>query len=238
MRRGVPVVEVSDRGNLGGVGSPDRKVSSIDAIDADRMSAELFVESKMAPLVKEINVVIGQKRKIGSRRWRKPHSDYYLWTCWPDAMNCRHRSLRQRVSSRIVRMQNLKNPGDRNVDELRTVIELIAQLVSCLLQKMDIQQESQLIARFWQEWCLRGGIQIASQIRDRHPTVPKARPSSQPHGIFRPGSFTFQLYHRGVIEGAQHAGHVAQRRPLYTPLAERPRRLALKIYDDEVFSGK
>src|SRR5262245_30074410 len=88
MRRGVPVVEVSDRGNLGGVGSPDRKVSSIDAIDADRMSAELFVESKMAPFVKEINVVIGQKRKIGSRRWRKPHSDYYLWTCWPDAMNC------------------------------------------------------------------------------------------------------------------------------------------------------
>ena len=39
------------------------------------------------------------------------------------------------------------------------------------------------------------------------------------------------------MERAQHAGDVAQRRALEPPLAERPRRLALEVDDDEVAAG-
>ena len=39
---------------------------------------------------------------------------------------------------------------------------------------------------------------------------------------------------RGIVEGAQHARHVLQRRMLALALAERTRRLALKVRDDEV----
>ena len=42
---------------------------------------------------------------------------------------------------------------------------------------------------------------------------------------------------RGVVERAQHAGDVAQRRALEPPLAERARRLALEVDDDEVLAG-
>ena len=42
---------------------------------------------------------------------------------------------------------------------------------------------------------------------------------------------------RRVVERAQHAGHVAQRRALDPPLAERPRRLALEVDDHEVVAG-
>jgi hypothetical protein len=39
------------------------------------------------------------------------------------------------------------------------------------------------------------------------------------------------------MERAQHAGDVAQRRPLETALAERPMRFALEIDEDKIFAG-
>ena len=42
----------------------------------------------------------------------------------------------------------------------------------------------------------------------------------------------------GVMERAQHPGHVAERRAFDTAFAHRPRRLTLEIDDHEVLAGK
>ena len=42
---------------------------------------------------------------------------------------------------------------------------------------------------------------------------------------------------RGVVERADHARHIPQRRPLEAALAQRPGRLALEVDDHEVAAG-
>src|SRR6058998_412583 len=59
MARSIPAVEISQDGDLRSIGCPDRKVGSGLTPRIQDVGAELLVESKMTPFVKEIGVVSG-----------------------------------------------------------------------------------------------------------------------------------------------------------------------------------
>src|SRR2546428_12624136 len=72
--------------------------------------------------------------------------------------------------------------------------------------------------------------------------MPEAASDLECRRIFRANDRAFRLAVndgvRCVMERAQHPGHVAQRATLDAALAERPRRLAFEVDDDEVVAGE
>src|SRR5439155_2265686 len=74
------------------------------------------------------------------------------------------------------------------------------------------------------------------------PAVPEAASGLKSVDVFAADDRALRLteHHgiRRVVEGAQHAGHVAYCAPLDAALAQRPCRLALEVDDHEVVAGK
>jgi hypothetical protein len=158
----VPTVEISQHGNLLGVGSPNGEIGSIDIIDTVRMGAELIIEPKVASFVEQINIVIAKNRKIGYCGFSKSHRLSPLNELVTSYDVSPGRRSLELASSRVARMQNIENAYDWNVNEIGAVIELVGQFVGGFFEQVDIQQESQLVARCRQEARLRRGVQIAA----------------------------------------------------------------------------
>src|SRR5207247_6043831 len=83
--------------------------------------------------------------------------------------------------------------------------------------------------------------EIRAQERGAHFPMPEARGVLERADVLAADDRALRLpVHHGVrrvVERAEHAGHVAQRAALDAALAERPRRLALEVDDDEVVAG-
>src|SRR5205807_6078236 len=113
----------------------------------------------------------------------------------------------------------------RDADPVRSVVELVPELVQGLLDQHDVQQEVSLVHVGRQEGSAGRRRQVGLHERLR--------------GQLRPGRAVRDLDRlAGIGEGAQHPGHVLERPALEPPLAQRSRRLALEVDDDEVAAGE
>src|SRR5262245_39250950 len=119
--------------------------------------------------------------------------------------------------------------------------ELVAQLVDALLEQQHRQRHLPLLARVRQQARALGVVAVGAQERGPDPARPEHRPALQACRILpRRDPARAQALERRVrrvIEGADHAGYVAQRRALQPPLRQRPRGLALEVGDEEVVAG-
>src|SRR5919197_698350 len=92
MRRVVPPINLTHHEDLTGSGSPYRKVRTLPAISVHKVSAEFFVQAIMTALVEEIEVLVGEKAYIMTRR-----SDGVHGVCAPNRYRNKllvYRSLR------------------------------------------------------------------------------------------------------------------------------------------------
>ena len=138
-------------------------------------------------------------------------------------------------------------PADRDADPVGPVVELVADLVERLLEQVGVELDAPRRA------CGRpGGGRVPSIAREvaargtpPTPTPPTARRGRRAARARCSSLRTVRARRlrrstdvRRVVERAQHAGDVAERRPLQAPLAERARRFAFEVEDDEVAPGR
>src|SRR5665647_3105730 len=144
-------------------------------------------------------------------------------------------------NSSVAVFQELENALYGYLDPGRPVIQLVAQLVYRLLQEEGIQQYPQLLPVRREEGCASRGFQVGAQEGGAHPQLPVTGPRLQDGKVFlahhRPRGLAQEGELGGVLEGAQHPGHVPQGRPLQPPLAQRASRLPLEVDDHEVVTG-
>ena len=107
------------------------------------------------------------------------------------------------------------------MDPVWPVVELVAQLVEHLLQLEELHEPAHVLE----------GFEEAAVLHRRGIGGEKGAPRLGLPGVERVGLGGAPLR---VAEGAQHSGHVAQRRVLAAAFGERPRRLALEVDDEEV----
>ncbi len=60
---GIPLVEVPDDGDLGGVGGPDGEIRPLDTTVLDHVGAQLLIEAKVIAFLEQVDVVIRQQTK-------------------------------------------------------------------------------------------------------------------------------------------------------------------------------
>ena len=70
MRLGVPAIEVADHGNRAGIGRPNSEVGARLSFDRGDMRAQLVVNPVVRALVKEMQVLLGQRAGSAATGWR------------------------------------------------------------------------------------------------------------------------------------------------------------------------
>src|SRR3954452_5372751 len=145
---------------------------------------------------------------------------------------------RMRIVSRISAAKKLQYTAQWDADPVRTVVHLVRDFVERFLQEMRIEQHLQFSARLRQMRGIAAFGEIRAQERGAHPSIPEVRSTLDRRRILGTYHRVLRLPEqhrmRRVVEGAEHAGHVAQGAALDAALAQWPRRLALEIDDDEV----
>src|SRR6266545_1216840 len=136
------------------------------------------------------------------------------------------------------RLQELKDPGDRDLDPARSIVQLIAELVDGLLQQHSVEQDLDLPPGPGEEGALRGCLHVGAKEGSRHPLVPEKDPRLEEGGVLlRRGSDPSEQPRVGrVVERSEHPGNVAKGRSLDAPLRQRPCRFPFEVDDHEVLS--
>ena len=123
----------------------------------------------------------------------------------------------------------------------RAAAELVAELVDALLEQQDRERGTALLARAGQQARALGIVPVGAQEGGADPARPEHRPALEQWRVLpRRHAARPQALECGVgrvVEGAHHAGDVAQRRALQPPLRERAGWLALEVGDEEVVAG-
>src|SRR5439155_24725515 len=118
-------------------------------------------------------------------------------------------------------------PGDGDANPIGAVVELVAELVHGLLELEDVQQalDCELAGRE-QGRIDRCEVAVEEALaRLLLPAYGRRRAVQELAGA------------RRIREGAEHPGHVAERRALAAALAERAHRLALEVEDHPIVLG-
>ena len=126
----------------------------------------------------------------------------------------------------------------RNANPRRTIVELVDQLVERLVEDVDVEERVEFLPIGGNDEGIGDRLAISAQKFGGDGGFPEARPGFQLRKFFRTAGGVFgERDQSGVAEGAQHAGHVFERRMLGAAFGERARGLALEVEDDEVAFG-
>src|SRR3954447_17667859 len=145
---------------------------------------------------------------------------------------------RMRIVSRISAAKKLQYTAQWDADPVRTVVHLVRDFVERFFQEMRIEQHLQFSARLRQMRGVAAFGEIRAQEGGAHPSIPEVGAALDRRRILGTNHRVLRLAEqdgvRRVVEGPEHAGHVAQGAALDAALAQWPRRLALEVDDDEV----
>src|SRR5436190_19311833 len=135
-------------------------------------------------------------------------------------------------AARSCAFQQREEALHRNVNPVRTVRRLIAQLVEHLLDLRELQQAAHVVERFVDTASFhRRGVSLHERLARRLLPSAQRRPQALAAGLAPLAQLGRAVR---IAEGAQHAGDVAQRRVLVAAFGEWTRRLALEVDDQEV----
>src|SRR4029077_8478613 len=79
-------------------------------------------------------------------------------------------------SSRLQRLQQLEDPGERDAHPVGPVIQLVAQFVKCLFEQVYVQKNVQLIAISREKVAGLHMLEVRVQEGRTNPDVPYSRP--------------------------------------------------------------
>src|SRR5450759_1282667 len=102
----------------------------------------------------------------------------------PSIVSLTSSSFPARASRRF--LQQLHDAGQRDPHPVRTVVQLVCDLVERLLQKKRIEQHLHLIKRLRQDRRQVRGLHVAAEVRSRRPGHPVARPAFDALDVLRP----------------------------------------------------
>src|SRR5262249_77471 len=127
-----------------------------------------------------------------------------------------------------VSLDELPKPGERKVDPIGPIVELVAQLVDALLDEKEVEEGTRRHRVGRKDPRPTDGIEPPAKKGRRHGTMPRGHPRTKRDARLRPRPRA-KRRERHVVIGAQHAGDVDERRTLRLSLLERACRLTLEV---------
>src|SRR5215216_1240976 len=128
--------------------------------------------------------------------------------------------------------QNVEDAPERDADPVRAVVQFVTELMESLLDGEEFDQGSRVLLVLGIGGGTAGTFGVPIKEGPRRAFLQQPGPLLEHFGPL--GSEVHQGRPDGVVERAEHTGHVAQRRVLLASLGEGPVLLALEVYDLEI----
>src|SRR6185437_8128559 len=150
------------------------------------------------------------------------------------------RVRRRRGDERVLtRLQEIMNAGERNLDPIGAVVQLVSEFVDGLLKKIKVEERGEFAATGGKERRAGGRLEILREKLRAGPAAPGRGPGQQALAVRGsvPAARIEERRNRRVVKRAQHSGYVLQRGALGATFGQGARRLTFKINDDEIGAG-
>src|SRR5262249_5148985 len=136
------------------------------------------------------------------------------------------------------RFQNVFDATDGDDDPVGAVVELVTDFVDGFIEEVSFEKNLEVLGIGRDEDGVRRCLQIILEKGAAHVAIPEVGPAFEKRHIFGAHPRLPERAVSRVLKRAHHAGDVAQGRALQFALAYRPRRFALEIENDKIFSGR
>src|ERR1700730_11002241 len=169
-------------------------------------------------------------------------SDWADNSAWPLGMIMRMAAVTPRKSKILTvlsgRFQNVFDAADGDDDPVWAVVELVADFVNGFVEEVGFKKNLEVVRILRNKGRVGGGLQVFLKEDAAHLSIPNVGPVFEKRDVFASHGWLPKSAVSRVLKRAHHSGDIAQRRALEFTLAQRPRRFAFEIENDEILSGR